>query len=83
MAYNFNKEAVVGDWEVKVDEWERYGYFEDQEGNGGGLWFEPHTAENFDLIALELVDYDGVYSLPRDVATALESLGYVVDSSFV
>jgi len=33
---------------------------------GGGLWFEGK----------ELIDYDGVYSLPKEVAAKLKELGY-------
>ena len=45
------------------------GYFEhDVHGEGGGLWFTNG----------ELTDYDGVYFLPKDVATAIRSLGYTV-----
>jgi len=35
---------------------------------GGGLWFKGKV----------LVDYDGVYSLPTEVANKLRELGYKV-----
>jgi len=47
------------------------GYFEHLElgdACGGGLWFKGK----------ELVDYDGVYSLPKEVAEKLRELGYKV-----
>lgn len=66
--YNFNKKATVGNWLVEVDTEAKYGYFESQKtGNGGGLWFQTQE----DTGELELIDYDGVYSLPTDVAKAL------------
>jgi hypothetical protein len=34
---------------------------------GGELWFDPMG---------ELVDYDGVYELPKEVAAALKAEGY-------
>lgn len=37
-----------------------------------GLWFDEK----------ELVDYDGVFSLPHEVVVLLEELGYVVGEDF-
>lgn len=51
-----------------------YWYFEHNElGDecGGGLWFKDR----------ELVDYDGVYMLPKEVAMKLKELGF--DISYV
>lgn len=71
MTYNFTLKAKVGQWEVLIDPKANYGYFEhDIHGEGGGLWFE----------GTELVDYDGVFALEADVANAIRSLGYTVDS---
>ena len=71
MAYNFNKKATVGKWLVEVDTEAKYGYFENQNsGGGGGLWFELQD----DTKELELVDYDGVFELPKDVAKALRDM---------
>ena len=57
----------VGKFEVCIDGttgwFEHYIYGEEL---GGGLWFEGK----------ELVDYDGVYSLPDEVIKAIEMLGY-------
>lgn len=49
-----------------------YGFFEHVrlgDECGGGLWFEGK----------ELVDYDGVYSLPPEVKDMLTNKGYKVD----
>ena len=51
------------------------GYFEHNElgdSCGGGLWFE----------GLELIDYDGVYCLPKEVIQALRDMGFYVDPEF-
>lgn len=70
MAYNFNMKHQVGDWLVEVDTDRQYGYFENQErGGGGGLWFTNN----------ELVDYDGVYEIPKQVVMALQSMNLNVD----
>jgi len=50
------------------------GYFEHNEKGddwGGGLWFDEH---------MQLLDYDGVYELPKEVETALELAGYWSDA---
>ena len=70
MAYNFDKKQQVGDWLVEVDTQAQYGYFENQEyGGEGGLWFKNN----------ELVDYDGVYEIPKQVIMALQSMHLNVD----
>jgi hypothetical protein len=70
MAYNFDKKEQVGDWLVEVDTVAQYGYFENQEHGGeGGLWFTNN----------ELVDYDGVYEIPKQVIMALQSMNLNVD----
>jgi len=54
-------------FEIEIDG--NKGYFEHVHFGdevGGGLWFEGK----------ELVDYDGVYSLPKEVADKLKKLGY-------
>lgn len=56
---------------------EKYGYFElyDTKTGGenwyaeGGLWFEGK----------ELIEYDGVFSLPTEIINKLEELGYNAD----
>jgi len=61
------------DWTVYVDEdgdpvgfeHSRYG----DEGGSGGLWFD----------GTHLVDYDGVYNLPKGVIDICERLGFNMD----
>lgn len=68
--YSFTQKAREGKWEVFIDPAAGRGYFEhDDFGEGGGLWFEDQ----------ELIDYDGVFALRAEVATAIRSLGYIVD----
>jgi len=55
------------------------GYFEHNhlgDECGGGLWFE--VTDNVKT----LVDYDGVFALPREVTAALESAGIKVEEEF-
>jgi len=62
---------------VQISPSTHYGYFELRDGSeGGGLWFEPGPQ------GLELVDFDGQYSLPRKVSDALRAHGYTVDEIF-
>lgn len=51
-----------GSWEYQADEDDEETYSE------GGLWFEGK----------ELVDYDGCFELPKEVAIAVKDLGYDV-----
>lgn len=70
-SYDFTKDLSTSNFEVRIDEGAQYGYFEHKDlGDecGGGLWFEGD----------ELVDYDGVFSLPKEVAEALLAAGYIV-----
>jgi hypothetical protein len=70
VSYNFTLKTHVGKFEVQIDPVARYGYFEHEElGDeyGGGLWFDTDK---------ELLDYDGVYDLPKSVKTAIANLGY-------
>lgn len=69
MAYNFNQQAVVGLWDVRVDTEACYGYYENTNtGSGGGLWFDKKEDGT-----LALRDYDGMYELPSSVGRALVS----------
>jgi hypothetical protein len=57
---------------IQVDTDNKHGYFEHhEEGDEYAveLWFEDG----------ELEDFDGVYSLPKEVAVALNELGLKVD----
>lgn len=77
MAYNFDVKLETTNFVIEIDTAARYGYFEHKnlgEDRAGGLWFEET-----DTGALELVDFDGVYALPRPVAQALADNGYLVD----
>jgi hypothetical protein len=79
MAYNFNKKATVGKWEVSVDEKAMYGCTENvNSGNGGGLWFEKQEGSD----ELSLRDYDGLYELPTDVVKALRQMDINVSEDF-
>jgi len=70
--YNFTQKAREGKWGVFIDPVAERGYFEhDDFGEGGGLWFDGQ----------ELIDYDGVWALRAEVATAIRSLGYDVDKA--
>lgn len=58
-----------GLWMVEISPSTQYGYFENiVTGSGGGLWFEGR----------ELIDYDGVFELPKAVVDALAGAGYDV-----
>lgn len=71
--YNFTQSLDAPNFTIQIDPAARYGYFEHHElGDecGGGLWFEPDGKT--------LADYDGVFELPGEVASALLQGGYVV-----
>ena len=65
---------VNGDDDEDLDEeYDNYVYDEEDEDDEetyseGGLWFE----------GMELVDYDGCFELPEEVAAAIKELGYKV-----
>lgn len=56
-------------WTVTIDKIKGEGFFEYDGIEGGGLWFEDD----------ELVDFDGLYFLPRPVAEKIIEMGYKVD----
>lgn len=62
-----------GDYEICIDAKGGYGcfehIFEGEEGGAGGLWFE----------GCELIDYDGVFALPKSVANGLRDKDFIVD----
>lgn len=70
--YNYTIDLSSGDWDVKIDPAQNYGYFEYTGGTNegpeiqGGLWFNE----------LDLQDYDGVYKLPKAVVDILKGAGY-------
>lgn len=60
------------DIEVDLGDYREYGWFEHHEYGdecGGGLWFD----------GTELIDYDGVATLPKEVWDKLQELGYFFD----
>jgi hypothetical protein len=74
--YNFDKKTETANFSVMVDTKERHGYFEHHElGDecGGELLFELTDGK------LELVDYDGVAVLPKQVIEALREMDFIVD----
>lgn len=76
MTYNFNIKGTTKNYDVLVDTTQEYGYFEHHrygDAQGGGLWFEGKT----------LVDADGTYSVPIEVAKFLREQGFVVDEDFI
>ena len=60
------KENQIGNWKVVVVH-KGYAFFENQiSGCEGGIWLEGKI----------VVDYDGVFELPKKVVQALQGLGY-------
>lgn len=65
--YNFNQVLSTERYSIEIDTTEHYGYFQNNTtGTEGGLWFDDQT----------LVDYDGVFELPKEVHTALTNAHY-------
>lgn len=64
--------TTINEFEVIVNPWLERGLFEwvggtnEDEKIAGGLWFKD------DL----LIDYDGVFALPKEVIEALKKLGF-------
>lgn len=78
--YNFNVKLETKNYTIEVAESDNYGYFEHHElgeERGGGLWFERNIEGK-----LELMDYDGVPYLSKQVIAALREHGYIVDETF-
>ena len=74
-------DKLTGDFKIVVenDNGIYTGWFEHEElGDeyGGELWFEK-TGEG-----IELYDYDGTTSLPKDVIKGLRENGYIVSEEF-
>lgn len=68
--YNFDVNLSTERYTIEIDTAESYGYFQDNTtGTEGGLWFD----------GMELVDYDGVAVLPKQVEDALKANGYSLD----
>lgn len=65
-------------WSVGTHNETLSGWFErNSDGTGGGLWYERNADDR-----LELIDYDGTYSLPTAVLCLLRDIGVQCDSSF-
>lgn len=70
MSYNFDSKIQVGKWLIEIDSKAQYGYTQDDDGDFDiGLWFQNN----------ELVDYDGCYSLPKQVIQGIEALRFNAD----
>jgi hypothetical protein len=75
MSHDFTVVLDTEHFEIRISEGTEYGYFEHNElGDecGGGLWF---TGD-------ELVDYDGVFALPKEVVDALRDYGFKLDEAY-
>jgi hypothetical protein len=69
---NYDKSFDTQNFHVEVSTQALYGWFEHNDlGDecGGGLWFEGN----------KLIDYDGVFELPKEVADVLAINGYDVE----
>jgi hypothetical protein len=71
--HDYTETLESGNWLIKISPTTEYGYFENQDTGGeGGLWFDGN----------ELIDYDGVYELPKAVYSALKGAGYILGEEF-
>lgn len=69
---NYDKKLETKKFTVEISTAEQNGYFEHNvygDELSGGLWFEDN----------ELVDFDGVFALPLQVADAIIEMGFRVD----
>lgn len=67
--YEFTLVLDTKNFEVRVDPEAQYGYFEHHrygDEQAGGLWFADKV----------LLDYDGVYELPKEIEDALSAAGF-------
>lgn len=65
MAYNFDQDISTENYTIQIDTFAHYGSFEHKiygDRIGGGLWFDEQNM---------LIDYDGVYELPKQVKDSL------------
>lgn len=71
-------------WTIAAHEARLTGWFErDSDGTGGDLWYSRENPETGIKDGhLHLIDYDGVFALPRPVLIALRLAGVSVDSTF-
>lgn len=69
--YRFNLDLSNEHYTIKIDTRAQYGYFENNKsGTGGGIWFDGKT----------IVDYDGVFDLPKQVYERLYSAGFAMEA---
>lgn len=73
LAHLYSVAVVYGMYEVKVSPLTRFGMYQHslRPALAGRLWFDGN----------ELVDYDGLVHLPRDVCLALNRNGFVVSAA--
>lgn len=71
-AYRFDVITIAGNYTVQIDTAAQHGYFEHNE-------LGDESAGELTFGGGELVDYDGVFTLPSAVAAELRRLGYRVD----
>ena len=79
MKINYTQHLTKGKYEVHVDPVALYGWFEHEtlgDESGGGLWFGLENG------VTSLMDYDGVFQLPKPVVDALRELGYYVNPEY-
>lgn len=70
--YNFTIKLQTKKFNIQIDPEEGFGYFEHEhfgDDLAGRLWFRNKT----------LIDYDGVFELPKEVVDALYEADYNVD----
>lgn len=82
MLYNFNQKLSTEKFTIEIDTAANYGYFEHNtlgDECGGGLWL-GHDDDAPGQVAL--LDYDGTWELPKQVAAALRGAGYYVGTEF-
>ena len=76
MNHTYTLETTAHVWKVGISPSTNYGYFyydgEKDLDIEGGLWFQGKT----------LVDYDGVFELPKKVIDTVVSFGFAVDKDF-
>ena len=95
MKYNFERRehfnlCTCALTEVGIDEKELFGFFErikvgldyDYPVSEGGLWFKWVGDARTGKPVIALVDYDGVYELPKDVAFMLKQAGVHVSPEY-
>jgi len=87
MTYNFDTKLNTKNFTVEIDTQANYGYFEhNTKGDecGGGLLFQtvPMSEAGLKKKKVELIYYDGVFALPKEVISALRTAGYIVDEDF-